>query len=657
MCLQKNQNKQMSLFSPRRSIVRLARLRYVNRWLVFAFDVSTSVFASILSYVCIFYVLSANINTSTIFVLATYAFFASMLSFLLFRTYKGIIRHSTLQEAWRIGVSSLLKVCLLFFMCAWITPIVPISKLAIDIVLDFLITTFLLLATRVLLINAYHYALRSIQTRQKKCLVIGTDNSNVNLANIINKDIRSPYQITGFINMQAKVKNSRYSIGGLQVYGITQLPAFARLIADEDIDCIFFAKESDLRQYEDLVNFCVEAGIKLYVLPAIEEVNPNDIKFHQIKEIQIEDLLGREEIQINHKEISENFADKVVLITGAAGSIGSELCRQLATFPIKQLILFDSAETGMHNIRLELDEKFPQLHFTPIIGDIRSMARVKYAFEKFKPQIVFHAAAYKHVPLMEANPCEAVRVNVYGTYNLANNAIKYGVERFIMISTDKAVNPTNIMGASKRLAEIYVQSLSTAIVNGSIEGTTQFITTRFGNVLGSNGSVIPRFREQLNSGGPVTVTHPEITRYFMTIREACRLVMQASYLGKTSEILVFDMGQSVKIVDLAKRMIKLAGLKEGKDIEIKFTGLRPGEKLYEELLSNKENTKPTPHEKIRIAAVREYDFKEVEEEIKILTELSRTVQIPETVKLMKKLVPEFISKNSEYECFDFIENS
>ncbi|MEG1572783.1 MAG: nucleoside-diphosphate sugar epimerase/dehydratase [Bacteroidales bacterium] len=645
----------MNLFSTRRSIVKLARLKYVNRWIIFAFDNCSSVLATVLSYLFIFFIISVDIEKKTFIFLAGYSLLASMFSFLLFRTYKGIIRHSTMQEAWRIGASSLLKVLLIFFFCGFVTPLMSLERLGAGVILDFLASSFVLLGTRIILINAYYYTLQSIQIRQKKCLVIGTASGNINLSTIINKDIRSPYQIVGFVNFKKGNTNKRYNIGGLPVYPIAQISVFARLVVDENIECVFFTKQNDLRQYDDLVNFCVEDGLKLYVLPSVEEVNPSEMKFNQIKEIQIEDLLGRDEIQIDHKEISENFAGKVILITGAAGSIGSELCRQLATFPIKQLILLDSAETGIHNIRLELEENFPQLRFTPVVGDIRSISRVHYVFEKFKPQIIFHAAAYQHVPLMEANPCEAVQVNAYGTYNLANYAIKYGVKRFVMISTDKAVNPTNIMGASKRLAEIYVQSLSTALVNGSKEGKTQFITTRFGNVLGSNGSVIPRFREQLKMGGPITVTHPEITRYFMTIREACRLVMQASYLGKTSEILVFDMGKSVRIVDLARRMIKLAGLREGIDIEIKFTGLRPGEKLYEELLSNKENTKATTHEKIRIAAVREYKFEEIETQFQNLIELSRTVQIASTVKLMKKMIPEFQSKNSEFEQFDFVE--
>ena len=388
------------------------------------------------------------------------------------------------------------------------------------------------------------------------------------------------------------------------------------------------------------------------MLPTIDELREGTKTLRNLPDIRIEDLLGRDEIHINTGEIANFLKGKVVMVTGAAGSIGSELCRQLCHFGLKQLVLFDSAETPMHNIRLELEEKFPQVEFTPVMGDVRMIDRVESVFRRLHPRIVFHAAAYKHVPLMEENPCEAVHTNVYGTHNVADMAVKYDVDKFIMISTDKAVNPTNVMGASKRLAEIYVQSLSIAISKGLHPGKTRFITTRFGNVLGSNGSVIPRFREQLAKGGPLTVTHPDIIRYFMTIPEACRLVLEAAFMGKGNEIFVFDMGTPVKIADLARRMIELAGLVPDKDIEIQYTGLRPGEKLYEELLAIKENTLPTLNEKIYRAQVREYDFKEINELMDPLVHLAVCVDKVRTVKLMKEIVPEFKSKNSEYEALD-----
>ena len=392
--------------------------------------------------------------------------------------------------------------------------------------------------------------------------------------------------------------------------------------------------------------------MKILIAPPIDEVIDGKIMKQSIREIKIEDLLGRPEIKISMEEIVANFKDKTILVTGAAGSIGSELCRQLATFGIRELILYDNGETPMHNLRLELEERYPNLKFIPVIGDVRIPARLDFVFRTYHPQVVFHAAAYKHVPLMEENPCEAVLVNVAGTRNVADKCIEYDVEKMVMISTDKAVNPTNIMGCTKRLAEIYVQSLGLSIEQGHTQGKTRFVTTRFGNVLGSNGSVIPRFREQIAKGGPVTVTHPDITRFFMTIPEACRLVMEAATMSTGNQIFVFDMGESVKIAHLARRMISLAGFEPDEDIRIEYTGLRPGEKLYEEVLSNKENTLPTTHDRIRIAKVREYDYREACGVAEELESLSRSVCIPDMIRLMKRTVPEFKSKNSKYEIYD-----
>ena len=360
----------------------------------------------------------------------------------------------------------------------------------------------------------------------------------------------------------------------------------------------------------------------------------------------------RQEIKISMNEIIENFNGKTVMVTGAAGSIGSELCRQLAGFGVSKLVLFDNAETPMHNLRLELEEKYPELDFEPVVGDVRQVERLDYIFRKARPKVVFHAAAYKHVPLMEENPCEAVLVNVVGSKNVADKCIEYDVEKMVMVSTDKAVNPTNIMGCTKRLAEIYVQSLGLAIEQGRKEGKTRFVTTRFGNVLGSNGSVIPRFREQIAKGGPVTVTHKDITRFFMTIPEACRLVMEAATMSTGNQIFVFDMGESVKIDDLARRMIHLAGYTPDKDIMVEYTGLRPGEKLYEEVLSDNENTIPTEHSRIRIAKVREYAYDSAVATVNELESLSRKVEIHDMVKLMKDIVPEYISQNSKFEELD-----
>lgn len=350
--------------------------------------------------------------------------------------------------------------------------------------------------------------------------------------------------------------------------------------------------------------------------------------------------------------IVANFRGKVVMVTGAAGSIGSELCRQLAAAGVSQLVLFDNAETPLHNLSLSLRDSFPELDFVARVGDVRSAVSLDSTFRRYKPTVVFHAAAYKHVPLMEENPCEAVTVNVAGSRNVADKCVEYGVEKMVMVSTDKAVNPTGIMGCTKRLAEIYVQSLGLAIENGDVSGSTCFVTTRFGNVLGSNGSVIPRFREQIAGGGPVTVTHPEITRFFMTISEACRLVMEAAATASATRIFAFDMGEPVKIVALARRMIELAGLRPERDIKIEFTGLRPGEKLFEEVLATKENTVPTHHERIFIAKVRRYSYAEASRAIDTLTLLAEKEDIPEMIGLMKRVVVEFKSSNPAYDKYD-----
>ena len=574
---------------------------------------------------------------------------ASTIGFTVLKTYKNIIRHSAFTEVGRLGMASLLKTLLLaLFWSVWRTSSNPIILLGG--VFDFCVTFILLSFSRVLMIATYRYLVYNMNPNRDKALIYYGPQSaeDTGLASLIQE--QGKYKIRGFIQME---RAGRYRLNGLTVFSLETEEEFNRLCANIPFTTLIFPNKKAVQFEKDrLVRYCSHNRIKMLVLPPLDVLGKEKNRLKALPPLRIEDLLGRDEIKINLDEIRESLKGKVVMVTGAAGSIGSELCRQLCTFGLKELILFDSAETPMHNIRLELEEKFPQVHFEPVMGDIRMADRVESVFSRFHPQYVFHAAAYKHVPLMEENPCEAVHTNVYGTRLVANMAVKYGVDKFIMISTDKAVNPTNVMGASKRLAEIYVQSLSIAISKGEIPGKTHFITTRFGNVLGSNGSVIPRFREQLAKGGPLTVTHPDIIRYFMTIPEACRLVLEAAFMGKGNEIFVFDMGSPVKIADLARRMIELSGLKVGEDIDIIYTGLRPGEKLYEELLATKENTLPTDNSQIYRAQVREYDYNQVDHAIDELTDLAIRVQKMDTVRMMKQIVPEFKSKNSIYEQLD-----
>lgn len=632
-----------------RIIIRLSKVRYINRWVIFFSDLVLSVLATLLVGFLISHYQRYNLSVQDLLSLGFYALLSSAVSILIFKSYANIIRYSTLREVWRILIMSIVTemLCGLFIVSS---DVLPQHIILLFLCLDFFITFVLLLSFRILILNVYNIILLSTYSKKKNILIYGIGEDSVVLAQGNTKVYMLDYVVRGFIVIDRRKK--KYRIAGYSVYSAGTEEELKKLMLSHNVDGILFPNMQLVqREKERLIRFCESLNLRVLVVPNMEEMKEGMIH-RSIRRINIEDLLGREEIQINMKEIGALLEDKAVMVTGAAGSIGSEICRQLAKFQIKQLICFDMGETPMHNLRLELEEKYPSLHFVPIIGDVRSQERLEFVFRSYHPQVVFHAAAYKHVPLMEENPCEAIRVNVYGTRNMADMSVKYDVEKFVMISTDKAVNPTNIMGCSKRLAEIYVQSLSIAIQKGEIKGKTKFITTRFGNVLGSNGSVIPRFKEQIKNGGPVTVTHRDIIRFFMTIPEACRLVLEAGTMGDGGEIFVFDMGEPVKIAELARRMIELAGFRPDKDIEIKYTGLRPGEKLYEEVLSDEEGTKETPHKKIRVAAVREYNYKEVVPHVELLTQLSTEVKISEMVKEMKTFVPEFKSKNSVYEKFD-----
>lgn len=628
---------------------------YLKSTVVLAIDVLVSLIASICVLLFV-YALALNIHSSQPFILKwiVAALGSSVLAFYVTRSYRLIIRYSTLKEFGKISLAVFVKdaLLLLVMLCVAATNDEISTKFVSYLVLlDFFVTLGALVIVRVLMLVVYQLLTRRINAEQQKrrVLVYGTGGKAASLVTRLRNS--KQYEIVGFLKYGPEYKDQ--ILAGLPIYYFINVSNVNGLRRKLSIDGILFAHQHEAREEKSrLIEYCQETGLKLYIAPSIDEMKDGKLPNSGIRKVKIEDLLGRSEIKISMDEIKAGVQDKTILVTGAAGSIGSELCRQLAKLGIKELIMFDNAETPLHNVRLEFEEKFPELKFTPIVGDVRQKERLDYVFRTFQPQIVFHAAAYKHVPLMEENPCEAILVNVVGSRNVADMCIEYDVDKMVMISTDKAVNPTNIMGCTKRLAEIYVQSLGLAIESGEIEGHTQFVTTRFGNVLGSNGSVIPRFAEQIEKGGPVTVTDPEIRRFFMTIPEACRLVMEAATMVTETQIFVFDMGTPIKIADLARNMIQLAGYEVDKDIKIEYTGLRPGEKLYEEVLATKENTIPTDHDRIFVAKVRKYGYSDICDTIVDLERLARKVSISEMVILMKKTVPEFKSKHSVFEQYD-----
>lgn len=631
-------------------IDKLVSSQYLSKKIVLLIDVIMSVVSSGVALGILFFIRNITLSLNTVAIWLLFAAMSSLIMFLLLKTYRSVIRYSTLRDISRLLFAVLGKVLLLALVLVLLLDVNAVYTVVL-LFIDCLVTLFLLVSMRVGMILVYDLTVAAHvrNHNRKRVLIYGILDKSVAL---ITRLRNSPhYDVVGFITTTKD--NSYRTVSALNCYICNNADDLQYLQHRLEVDAILFASTDDARSQESmLIKHAREKGIKVLISPSIDEVIDGRIMKNSIREVKIEDLLGRSEIEFDVDQVQKEFNDKVVMVTGAAGSIGSELCRQLASIGVKRLVLFDNAETPMHNIRLELEERFHDLDFVPLIGDVRLEARLDYAFKSYRPQIVFHAAAYKHVPLMEENPCESVLVNVVGSRNVADKCIEYGVEKMVMVSTDKAVNPTNVMGCTKRLAEIYVQSLGLAIEHGKIKGNTKFVTTRFGNVLGSNGSVIPRFRDQIAKGGPVTVTHPEITRFFMTIPEACRLVMQAATLTEGNQIFVFDMGKSVKIVDMACRMIELAGFVPNKDIQIEFTGLRPGEKLYEEVLSNKENTIPTKNNRIHIAKVRDYDYEDAVKLVNDLEILSRDVNVPDMIRLMKRSVPEFKSKNSIYEKYD-----
>ena len=559
-------------------------------------------------------------------------------SFILGKTYAGIIRYTSTQDAKRIfmvitlGSLTLLVLALLKYYYYDHKFLLPLSIIFVD----YLASIFLLITSR-MLVKLLYVETQKSRGATKNVIIYGAGEMGLITKRTLERDTNILYNVIGFVDENPKLKGKL-----LERTPIKSKKSIAKWAEKNKIDYVIIAiKNPNPKDVRELIDICLGLNIEVLTVPPIEDWINGQFTSKQIKKVRIEDLLGREEIELNTKNIEQELNGKVVLITGAAGSIGSEMARQILNFEPKEVVLLDQAESPIYNLDIELKNARPDIKKTVVIADVSNESRMKNVFKTFQPQIVFHAAAYKHVPLMEDNPSEAVKVNVNGSKVLANLSNDFKVEKFVMISTDKAVNPTNVMGASKRIAEIYIQALNK-------HSKTKYITTRFGNVLGSNGSVIPLFKKQIEKGGPLTVTHKDVTRYFMTIPEACQLVLEAGSMGAGGEIFVFDMGESVKIIDLARKMIKLSGLEEGKDIEIKITGLRPGEKLYEELLNQEEATLPTHHKKIMVGKVKEYDYYKVKAQIKTLVKLYDAQDNFAIVRQMKAIVPEFVSNNSVF---------
>lgn len=574
----------------------------------------------------------------------------SWISMRIFSTYSGIIRYSSFVDLRRVTFANTLSL-IMALLAHYILFNIPSSAEYFEhlpgrvIVVTFVIATLIMYTVRVIIKSLFD--ITKIDSKAQRALIYGTMTEAVALAKSIRIQEPVRFVLKGFITNDPH--DSHDQLMGERVYGVND--DLKPIIEKDHIEALLVSplRNEDFRKNQELQDKLINLGVKIYMAQSAEEWTGEDNDI-QMKEVSVEDLLPRDEIKVDMQSVGNELTGKRILITGSAGSIGSEMVRQVAIYKPALMILIDQAETPQHDIRLMMANEFPDIKCEAIVTSISRKTRMDTLFRKYKFDYVFHAAAYKHVPMMEDNPSEAVLNNIYGTKVIADTSVRYGVKKFVMVSTDKAVNPTNVMGCSKRICEIYVQSLDRAIkADAKKEAVTQFVTTRFGNVLGSNGSVIPLFQEQIKNGGPVTVTHPDIIRFFMLIPEACKLVLEAGTKGHGGEIFVFDMGQPVRIADLAARMIKLSG---AKNVEIKFTGLREGEKLYEEVLNEAEGTKPSFHEKIRIAEVREYDYNEVEKDIDELIELSKQYDNMATVAKMKEIVPEYKSNNSIYEQLD-----
>ncbi|MBR1712238.1 MAG: polysaccharide biosynthesis protein [Alloprevotella sp.] len=568
--------------------------------------------------------------------------------FRVFNTYAGILRYSSFTDLMRVGgavlVAFSLSYAVHFIQLKYIPELYPLTGR--EIIVTALGSTLLMWVLRVLVKTVYEST--GVNSGAKRVYIYGVRDGGIGLAKSIRVEKPMRFKLCGFISDEGHYGNKL--LQGVKVHPLAS--DILERMRREDVEVLLVSprKTRDFLANKKFQDELIDAGVRIYFVPSSADwTNSPESSARHLRPINIEDLLARDVIEVDLESVRTMLAGRRVLITGSAGSIGSEIVRQVAAFAPARMVLIDQAETPQHDLRLAMAQDFPDVEAETIVASVCEAGRMEDIFRSFRPEYVFHAAAYKHVPMMEDNPAESVRNNVYGTKVLADLAVKYGTSKFVMISTDKAVNPTNVMGCSKRICEIYVQSLDKAVKEGRVPGTTQFVTTRFGNVLGSNGSVIPLFRKQIAAGGPITVTHPDIIRYFMLIPEACKLVLEAGTKGNGGEIFVFDMGESVRIADLARRMIKLSG---AKNVEIRFTGLREGEKLYEEVLNDAETSKPTFHKKIWIASVREYDYAAVADGLERLFEVSTRYDAMEIVRQMKCMVPEYKSRNSKYEILD-----
>ena len=623
---------------------RIFSSKILPSWIIFLFDAFIVAASVIFAYFVRFPISEVMKMGSLPWAAVAIVTIVNLIFFKLFRTYSNILRLSSFVDVMHIFVASALA----FFCCAGLTLLWPVvfgkQLTSIPVLIISFLVSFVVLATSRMFIKMLYDYYKQNKQSSLNTYIYGTT-TGIDIAKALRTEVDNRFRIVGFVSDDPNVV-------GKVMMGVNVYPNDANLpeqIQRDRVSALIVSPaKAEVLKKSDLADRFLQENVKIYIAPEVSDDWEHGGRKQVVKEVQIEDLLGRDPIKINMQEIAAHLEGKRVLITGAAGSIGSEIMRQVAMFNPYQLILIDSAETPLHDVRLELKNKWSEIEAFTIVASITNLPRMESIFAEYQPDFVFHAAAYKHVPMMEDNVSEAIQNNVLGTRIVADLAVKYKVSRFVMISTDKAVNPSNVMGCSKRICEIYVQALARKIQKDG-SAPTQFITTRFGNVLGSNGSVIPLFRRQIAAGGPVTVTHPEIIRYFMTIPEACQLVLEAGSMGKSGEIYIFDMGQPVKIADLAKKMIRLSGRT---DVKIEFTGLRHGEKLYEELLATRENTKPTSHDKIMIAEVREYDYEDVRDDIDALIAGSYEFDSMKTVARMKDLVPEFRSLNSKYSVLD-----